>query len=338
MGPRLEDVAARAGVSAATVSRVVNGKAGVAEPTRRAVLAQVELLGYGRRKGAARTRSGLVGLIVPELDNPIFPQFVQEIETALAANNYTPLLCTATPVLQEAEYIDMLLDRGVAGLVIVSGRNANTEIDDTPYHELRRAGVPLAFLNGYVDGLDAPCVSTDDLEATRQAVAHLASLGHHRIGCLTGPARYVTSQRRVRGFLQEVSSARCAEPDDLIVQTWWSVEGGDVAMRALLERGVTAVVCGNDLMALGAIRAVRAHGLDVPRDISVIGYDDSPLLAFTDPPLTTVRQDVGRMSRHAVSALLDEINGVRHPRRELLFHAELVVRNSTGRPPAAQLR
>jgi len=340
---RLEDIAARVGVSVATVSRVVNGKPGVAEPTRRAVLAEVELLGYEQRK-VARPRSGLVGLIVPELDNPIFPHFVQEIEGALASNNYTPLLCTATPVVQEGEYIDMLLDRGVAGLVIVSGRNANTEVDHGPYHELRAAGVPLVFINGYVEGLDAPFVSTDDVDAARRAVAHLQGLGHRRIGCAMGPARYLTSQRRIQGFRQGLAAPERPAPErpasgtsgevteDLVVHSWWSVEGGHAAMMALLERGVTAVVCGNDLMALGAIRAARERGLEVPGDVSVVGYDDSPLLVFTDPPLTTMRQDVSGMSRHAVAALLDEIHGTPDARRELLFRTDLVVRQSTALP------
>jgi DNA-binding LacI/PurR family transcriptional regulator len=328
MRTRLEDIATRAGVSLATVSRVVNGRPGVSDRTRRTVLAEVELLGYDRPR-RARLRSGLVGLLVPELDNPIFPLFVQHTESALAAHGYTPLLCTVTPIVQEHEYVDMLLDRDVAGLVFVSGRHANTEVDHSRYRELRACGVPLVLVNGYVEGLDAPFVSTDDVGSARMAVEHLRSLGHRRIGCALGPARYVTSRRRVEGFLQAVGEA----DDDLVVHSIYSVEGGRAATEVLLERGATAVVCGSDLMALGAIRAARARGLEVPRDVSVVGYDDSPLLAFTDPPLTTLRQDVPAMSRHAVDALLDEIRGTPQPRRELLFHTELVVRNSTGPPP-----
>lgn len=324
MKTRLEDIAARAGVSPATVSRVVNGRPGVSEQTRLAVLAEVELLGYDRPQ-PVRSRSGLVGLLVPELDNPVFPRFVQETESALAARGYVPLLCTATPIVQENEYVDMLLERGVAGVVFIAGRHANTEVDHHRYGELRAAGVPIVLVNGHLDGLDAPFVSTDDVQAARTAVEHLRSLGHRRIGCAMGPARYVTSQRKVAGFRQAAGAGA-----DLVVHSVYSVEGGHAATETLLERDVTAVVCGSDLMALGAIRAVRSRGLQVPRDVSVVGYDDSPLLAFTDPPLTTMRQDVAAMSRHAVDALFDEINGNPQPRRELLFHTELVVRGSTG--------
>lgn len=327
MKTRLEDIAARAGVSVATVSRVVNGKAGVSERTRRTVMAELEVLGY-ERPAPARVRSGLVGLIVPELDNPIFPAFVQAAESALVANGYTPLLCTAGPVMLEDEYVDMLLDRSAAGIVFVSGRHANTAVDHGRYHELRAAGVPMVFVNGYLEGLDAPFVSADDAEAMRTAVQHLQSLGHRRIGCAMGPARYVTSQRKVLGFQQ-----RAEADDDLVVHSVYSVEGGQAAAETLLDRDVTAVVCGSDLMALGAIRAARSRGLQVPREVSVTGYDDSALIAFTDPPLTTMRQNVQAMSEHAVDALMDEIRGTPQPRRELLFHTELVVRGSTGPAP-----
>jgi len=200
----------------------------------------------------------------------------------------------------------------------------------------------MVFVNGYVEGLDAPFVSTDDVEAMRIAVQHLRSLGHRRIGCAMGPARYLASQRKVRGFQQAMLApndgpgpgANVEVDDDLVVHSVYSVEGGQAATETLLERGVSAVVCGSDLMALGAVRAVRGRGLQVPRDVSVTGYDDSLLIAFTDPPMTTMRQNVPAMSQHAVAALLDEIRGTPQPRRELLFHAELVVRQSTGPAPA----
>ncbi len=335
--PRLQDIATRAGVSVPTVSRVLNGQAGVAEHTRRAVLAEVELLGYTRRhRHMAQRRRGRVGVIVPELDNPIFPHFVHEIENSLAGNGFMPLLCTATPVIDESEYIDVLLDEGVAGLVIVAGRNSNTEADKRQYHQIRSAGMPLALVNGPVEGLQAPSASTDDGDAVRKAVHHLHALGHSRIGCVIGPARYVTTQRRVDSFLRAASrhgrGPAAGHGEDLVVRTWWTLEGGYAATQTLLDRGVTAVVCGNDLMALGAVRAVRSRGLHVPTDVSVVGYDDSPMLTLTDPPLTTIRQNVAGISRHIVGALVDAIHGGPPDRQEMLFAAELVVRGSTAPP------
>lgn len=289
-----------------------------------------------RPSAPAARPSGLVGLVVPELDNPIFPRLVQGIESALAGHRYTPVLCSATPDIQEDEYIDMLLDRTVAGIVFVCGRHANTEVDHSRYHQLRADGVGMVFINGWMDGLDVPFVSTDDVQAMHKAVEYCRDLGHEHIGLAMGPIRYVTSQRKTQGFRDALTSDESApaalrSTADLVVNTVFSVEGGHVAMETLLERGVTAVVCGSDLMALGAIRAVRAAGLRVPDDISVIGYDDSQMADFTDPPLTTVRQDVASISRHAVSALLDELRGTPQPRRELLIRPQLIVRRSTAR-------
>lgn len=211
MKARLEDIAAHAGVSVATVSRVVNGKEGVSDATRKAVLTAAELLGYDRPAQARRCRTGPVGIIVPELDNPIFPQFVQHIEYALAAHDYTPMLCTTSPVIQEHEYIDMLLDHKVAGIVFVAGRHANTEVDHTRYGKLLDDGMPIVLINGHVDGLDAPFVSTDERGAMVSAVAYLRSQGHSRIGCVMGPARYISSQRKVGGFLDAIASTAATE-------------------------------------------------------------------------------------------------------------------------------
>lgn len=340
MRTRLQDIAERAGVSVTTVSRVVNGKPGVAEPTRQAILRELEILGYEHPASQARAQSGIVGLIVPELGNPIFPQFVQELETALVGEGYTPLLCTATPVLQEDEYLTMLLDRNVAGLILVSGRHANTEVDHRRYHELVAGKVPVVFVNGYVEGLRAAFVSADDVGGTRAVVEHLRSLGHRRIGAAMGPARYISSQRKVEGFRQGMAAGHAAgsEPqrgsDEWpVVHSVYSIEGGQAVVDSLLDHGVTAIVCGSDLMALGAVRGIRARGLDVPADISVVGHDDSPLMAFTDPPLTTLRQNVPAMSRQAVTALMEEMHGMPSPRHELVFRTEVVVRESTGPPP-----
>lgn len=337
---RLEDVATHVGVSVATVSRVVNDKPGVSDETREAVRTAIELLGYDPPGRPGRVRTGLVGVIVPELDNPIFPAFVQHLESAFTSHGYSPVLATVSPVAPEDEHIDMLLDHDVAGIVFITGRHANTEVGHTRYGDLRAAGVPLVLINGHVPNLDAVFISTDDDAAMRQAVQHVRSLGHDRIGLAIGPSRYVTSQRKTRGFLEAMRANPLSRrpdstptaADDLVVSSIYTVEGGQAAAEELLDRGVTAIVCGSDLMALGAVRAVRLRGLEVPADVSVTGFDDTPLIAFCDPPLTTLRQDVATMSRHAVEMLLDEVGGAPPPHRDLLFPAELVVRGSTAPP------
>lgn len=329
---RLKDLAEQAGVSTATVSRVLNGKMGVSNDTRKAVLAALDVLGYDRPE-KLRTRSqGLIGLIVPELDNPVFPALAQAIETMLSDRGYTPLLCTQSPGgTTEEEYVEMLSDHGVDGIVFVSGRHADTSASFDRYHRLRSRGLPIVLVNGAAEGVDAPMVSTDDAVAVDLAVRHLRSLGHERIGLAIGPERYIPARRKMAAFTAALRQhVPDADPLEHVVSTLFTVEGGQVAGGELIESDHTGIVCGSDLMALGVIRAARMRGLDVPTDISVVGFDDSPLIAFTDPPLTTVRQPVAPMGKAAVNALISEISGVRVSRTELLFHPELIVRGSTG--------
>jgi len=332
---RLTDLAEQAGVSTATVSRVLNGKAGVSTQTRQAVLAALDVLGYERPEKLRTRSAGLVGLIVPELTNPVFPAFAQAIESMLSERGYTPLLCTQSPGgTTEDQYVEMLIDHGVDGIVFVSGLHADTSASTERYQRLRSRGLPIVLVNGFADGIDAPTVSTDDAAAMDLAVRHLVSLGHRSIGLAVGPDRFIPTRRKLKAFADNLRRYLDTDVAGHVVTTLFTVEGGQAAAAELIASGHTAIVCGSDLMALGAIRAVRARGLRVPEDVSVVGYDDSPLIAFTDPPLTTVRQPVQAMGHAAVSALMAEISGAQSPRTELLFHPELIVRGSTGAAPA----
>jgi DNA-binding LacI/PurR family transcriptional regulator len=334
---RLADIAEHADVSEATVSRVLNGKPGVADSTRQAVLTSLDVLGYDRPSRLRRKSAGLVGLVTPELTNPIFPAFAQAIETALSRQGFTPVLCTQTPGgVHEDDYVTMLLERGVAGIIYVSGLHADSTTDPKRYVTLRQRGLPIVLINGYIEGVDAPFISNDDVASMDLALSHLVAQGHTTIGLAVGQDRFVPVIRKIIGFRNSMMTLLGrADVEDLIAHTMFSVEGGAVAAQRLIDKGATAIVCGSDLMALGAIRAARLRGLEVPRDISVVGYDDSPLIAFTDPPLTTIRQSVQAMSEAAVRALLDQIAGDPAPRAEYVFRPELVVRGSTGAAPAS---
>ncbi|MBB5870432.1 alanine racemase [Allocatelliglobosispora scoriae] len=338
MRARLADIAQQAEVSEATVSRVLNDRPGVAAETRQAVLTALDVLGYERPTKLRKRSAGLVGLVVPELDNPIFPAFAQIIESALAQQGYTPVLCTQTPGgVSEDEYVEMLLDRQVAGIVFVSGLHADTTADPERYRKLLTRPLPIVLVNGYMEGLEAPFISCDDRAAGDGAVAHLVALGHRRIGLISGPDRYLPVQRKIAGYrdaMRRLLGLGDTEINDLISLTLFGVEGGEAAAGRLLDKGATAIVCGSDLMALGAIRAARQRGLSVPEQVSVVGYDDSPLIAFTDPPLTTMRQPVRAMAVAAVRALVDEILGHAAPNSEYVFRPELVVRASTATAPA----
>ncbi|MER5885178.1 LacI family DNA-binding transcriptional regulator [Streptomyces sp. NPDC001941] len=338
---RLADIAAQAGVSEATVSRVLNGKPGVAATTRQSVLAALDVLGYERPVRLRRSSAGLVGLITPELENPIFPALAQVIGQALTRQGYTPVLATQTPGgSTEDELTGMLVDRGVAGIIFVSGLHADTSADTGRYERLTARGVPYVLVDGYAPGVRAPFISPDDRAAMRLAVTHLAALGHTRIGLAVGPKRFVPVLRKIEGFARALKDQLGLDPrvveEELVQHSLFTLEGGQAAASALLERGCTALVCASDMMALGAVRAVRQRGLEVPDDVSVVGFDDSPLIAFTDPPLTTVRKPVPAMGQAAVRTLLEEIGGTPAPHSEFVFMPELVVRGSTASGPSSR--
>lgn len=335
MAIRLSEVAKHAGVSEATVSRVLNDKPGVARGTREAVLTSVDVLGYERPSLLRRQMVGMVGLIVPELTNPIFPVMAQSIQMGLAAEGYTAVLCTQAPGgVHEDDYLQMLLDRGAAGVIFVSGQHANLDVDLERYHRLRARGLPMVLINGHRPEVDAPSLSNDDAAAVEVALAHLVQLGHERIGLATGQHRYVPVVRRVEAFRRLAAELLPdLDLDAMVQETWFGLEGGVQAGADLIQAGATAVICGSDVIALGVIRAARQAGLCVPDDLSVVGYDGSLISAFSDPALTTVRQDTTAICHAAVRALVDEIGGRPHRRGEALFAPELVVRASTGRPP-----
>jgi DNA-binding LacI/PurR family transcriptional regulator len=323
---RLAEVAKYAGVSEATVSRVLNGKPGISEATRAAVLTALDVLGYERPSKLRGEHARLVGLVLPELQNPIFPAFAEVVAGALAKRGFTPVLCTRTiDGVSESDYVDMLLDRHVSGLIFCSGLFAQARAPHDHYLRLRERGLPVVLVNAAIDDLGFPCVATDDRYAVEQAYRYLTSLGHQRIGLVLGPDDHVPSRRKLAAFSEAVGDRA-----DLVQHTMFSMEGGRAAATQLVRRGVTAVICASDILALGALRAVRRLGLEVPDDVSVIGYDDSALMMCTDPPLSTVRQPIEAMGHAAVALLIDQVSGAPVPTEEMLFEPELVVRASTG--------
>ncbi|MYW00524.1 LacI family DNA-binding transcriptional regulator [Streptomyces sp. SID3343] len=328
---RLAEVAKKVGVSEATVSRVLNGKPGVSEGTRAAVLTALDVMGYERPTQLRGERARLVGLVLPELQNPIFPAFAEIVVGALAQRGFTPVLCTQTAGgVSEADYVEMLLDQAVSGVIFFGGMYAQADSPHGHYARLAERKLPTVLLNAAVDNLDFPRVSCDDAAAAEQAIAHLTALGHERIGLILGPPDHVPSNRKL-------AAARAAIdlPADRVEHALFSPEGGQAAATRLIKRGVTALVCASDPLALGAVRAVRRLGLAVPRDVSIVGYDDSALMSATDPPLSTVRQPIELMGRAAVELLMAEIAGANVTHDELLFEPELVLRRSSGPVPAA---
>ena len=331
---RLAEVAKYVGVSEATVSRVLNGKPGISDATRAAVLTALDVLGYERPAKLRGERARLVGLVLPELANPIFPAFAEVVAGSLAKRGLTPVLCTRTAEgVSEGDYVDMLLDQHVSGVIFAGGNYAQADAEHEHYRRMAERGLPVVLVNAAIDDIGFPTVATDDSHAVEQAYGHLRSLGHERIGLVLGPPDHMPSARKLTAFLAQ---SRDAGGADLVERTMFSMEGGHAAAGRLIRKDVTGLICASDVLALGAVRCVRRLGLTVPGDVSVVGYDDSAFMACTDPPLTTIRQPIEAMGQAVVALLVSEIAGNAVPADELLFEPELVVRGSTG--PLASAR
>ncbi|MGF1664143.1 MAG: LacI family DNA-binding transcriptional regulator [Kineosporiaceae bacterium] len=337
----LDHIASEVGVSPATVSRALRGKTGVSEGVRQRVVAAAQAAGYvAARRGAGVDRE-VVGVIVPELANPVFPAFVQRMQTLLVQQGYTPVAGSQyTPGVSEDEWIELLLGRSMAGLVVVSGMHADVTAPPDRYLRLRRLGIPLVLVNGLVPDLDATFISADDAVAVEMAVQHLVALGHRTIGLAVGPERYSPVIRKVEALHRVVERLRGTGDavTGLVEHSLFTIEGGQAGGRRLIEAGATGIVCASDPMALGVVRAARSAGLGVPGDVSVIGFDDSPLNAFLDPPLTSLRQPVHEMATIAITALVEQLQTGTQSTTEYLFPPELVVRGTTGPAPGGDGR
>src|SRR5262245_14560743 len=201
MARRLAEVAKYVGVSEATASRVLNGSSGISESTRNAVLTALDVLGYERPVKLRGERARLVGLVLPELQNPIFPAFAEVVAGALSQRGFTPVLCTRTEDgVSESAYVEMLLDQQVSGVIFAGGNYAQADAEHEHYARLKDRGLPVVLVNAAIDGLGFPVVSADDRIAVRQAHSHLSSLGHTKIGLLLGPSDHVPSMRKAAEF------------------------------------------------------------------------------------------------------------------------------------------
>jgi LacI family transcriptional regulator, repressor for deo operon, udp, cdd, tsx, nupC, and nupG len=326
MARRLAEVAAYAKVSEATVSRVLNGKPGVSAATRTTVLTALDVLGYERPTQLRGLRARLVGLVLPELQNPIFPAFAEVVADALSRRGVTPVLCTRTAAgVSEAAYVELLLEQQVSGVIFFGGQYHEADADHRHYRLLAERRLPVVLINAAYEDLGFPRVSVDDAHATEQAFGHLASLGHEQIAIVLGPLDHVPSARKLVAYRAALDGR-----EEIVEHTMFSLEGGLSAANRLIHRGATAVVCASDILALGVVRQARKLGLNVPGQLSVVGFDDSALMTCTDPPLTTVRQPIEAMGQAAVSQLMSQLDGTHVSSEELLFEPELVVRGSTA--------
>lgn len=337
--PTIRDVAARAAVHPATASRALNpalpGR--VADTTARRVREAARELGYlpdPTARSLRTRRSGFVGVVVPDLTNPVLPPIVRGIEEALWRAGLACLLAdTDNSPEREAAVVDALLARRCEGLIVA------TATRDSPTVLALGGDVPAVLVTRAVDGVALPLVAADDASGVHAAVRHLADLGHTGLAHVTGPESLSTTTIREAAFRAALADALpSASPPIVRHGPRFTIDVGRDLMRELLEHqaDVTAVVAGNDMLAIGCLEALAGAGLRCPADLSVTGHNDMPLVDRLHPPLTTVAFDQHMLGVRAAEVLLAQLRGEAVDSTPLLLPTKLVVRGSTGRcPPCA---
>lgn len=337
--PTIDDVARQAGVSKATVSAVLNATGSVKGTTRDRVLSAIELLNYrpttgvASRAGASRGKS--IALVIKEIDNPYYAEVISGARAQAGESGYTLLVASSEGEFDaERRAVELLQAKDVDGLIATPVLDEHADLSH--FFELKRRNFPFVLLEE-VRGVPASLIDVDNADASRRAVEHLIGLGHTRIVHFAGPRYSMHSQERVDGVRRACSASRLIFGDGDVVAAGAHLADG---YRAGLDyfRGrvpadrPTAVTCYNDLVAIGLCRALTELGLGVPEDVSVVGFDDVPLLEYLTVPLTTVRVPTSEMGRIATQMLIRHVESKQSlPPQKVYLEAELVVRRSTRR-------
>jgi DNA-binding LacI/PurR family transcriptional regulator len=324
---RISDVAARAGVHPSVVSRILSGddRLSVRPETRSRVLATVERLQYrpNRAARALRTaRTMAIGIIVPDLANATYAETARGAEGESSRHGYILLIATGSVFERLA-----LLDGRVDGLLYAIA--TSEPLAQVPLTE----GPPRVLVNRHEPGM-GPSVTVDDARAAAMATGYLADLGHTAVAHIAGPADVDTGRRRAAGFSSELDRRGITVPGEWVVPTSFDEQGGYAAASELLTRETrpTAIFAANTRAAVGAMAAAHALGLSIPRDLSIVGFDEVPIADFLEPPLTTLRRPLAMMGAHAVRLLLELMAGREVESEMLDAPSELIVRSSTAPP------
>ena len=333
--PTVADVARLAGVSTATVSRCLNMPGRVSGPTRARVLAAVKRLGYAPNSSAqalAARRSNTMGAVIPTMENAIFARGVQAMQEELVRHGKTLLIASSAyrPDL-EAEQIRTLVQRGADALMLI-GLSRDAAVHDF----LRRRGVPTVAAWCHAAAAPIPCVGFDNARAMAEMAGVVIEAGHRRLGMISAPtATNDRARDRVAGVRRAMAAAGLAPETLTLVETAYGIDAGAAALDAILDRApaTTAVICGNDVLAVGALRGAAARGLEVQRDLSVTGFDDIDLATLARPALTTVHVPHREMGRRAAALLVEAVHGGAAPEGAEL-QTDLRLRDSLGPPPA----
>ena len=332
---RIQDVAKKAGVSTATVSRALSHPELLTEATRESVFAAIRSTGYRVNKTARSLRTqkaGAVLVLVPNLGNPFFSQILSGISETFGEQDCSVLIADSKDHAAKGKpIVDYFLDSPVDGLICLDGALPKSEFDRLKDSNV---GGPAIFACEWVKGVNLPSVRSDNVQGARLAVQHLHALGHRKIAHVTGPQDNVLTHARREGMLSERARLALPARDEWIIRGDFSLESGQVAAEKILrmQEKPTAVFCASDQVAFGLMSTLIRNGIRVPEDMSVVGFDDIELSEFYVPALTTIRQDRHALGARAAMLLNECISSGTPPEdgygTQILVDVELVIRKS----------
>ncbi len=328
--PNIREVSKYANVSVATVSRVINGSKWVSEDTRQKVIQAMKELGYQPNsfaKALATNRSDTLGMVISDLSGPFFGDMMRSAEDEVRKYGKHLIITSGHDTIEsETDAIGFLMQRRVDALLL--------HIDVIPDESVIRLcdenDLPIILINRLVPELEDVCISLDNDMGGYLATQHLIELDHREIACITGPLYKADARARLSGYRRAIEKAGLVYDERLVIESDYEEEGGCMSIERLRRRNVsfTAVVCQNDLMAIGAMNALKSHGLLIPKDISVVGYDDVVMARYTEPALTTVNIPVAQFGQQAADLALSKL-GEKKVKVTRRFQPELIIRAST---------
>jgi len=332
----IRDFAKLAGVSKTTVSMALNDNPRIPQKTKEKVLEAAKKFNYqpsmvARSLKSKKTKA--IGLMLPSITNPFFPQVVKGVEDIALRNGYSVVFCNFDEEIEkESLYFQMFENRWIDG-IIFSGVTGDTE--EIKYiKEIQEKGIPIVFIDRGLEGHFGDVVMIDNDEATYRGAKYLVDLGHRRIGFINGPAGIRIFDKRLRGYKKALQDHGIELDESLIVEGEQSSKTAESAVRQFLAQALppTVIFTTSDLVAIAILRAVQKSSLKVPEDISVMGFDDISLASLVSPSLTTIAQPIQEMGREAFKLLVERIERKNSPKRKIILDTKLVVRESTAKP------
>lgn len=335
----LKDVAQKAGVSTATVSRVINGDSRVLLKTRHKVQMAIKELNYRPSRVAQRLRSKgneskLIGLVIPDIENPFYVQMIRGIEVTAYDQGYSVIIGNFSENKARSErYIDILKAEGVNAFIVVPVNN-----EDPKVMELVKSGYQVTCVDRDMKGVEVDVVKVNNEEATYDAIKHLINLGHKRIGHVGGQWDIPTTQSRLAGYKRALLESGLPIEEELIITKSSNFQNGAEITNTFLDlqNPPTAIFTSNNLMTLGALRAIHSRGLSIPNDVAIVGFDDMYWSESLNPPLTAVHQDGFEIGRRATELLLKRMDEPNRPHIKVILDAKLRIRKSCGAPDSSE--